>query len=40
MSNIFAREEYRHHSLLTSACRGIICGLGLKGYDLALTALK
>lgn len=40
ISNIFAREEYRHHSLLTSACRGIICGLGLKGYDLALTALK
>ena len=40
ISNIFAREEYRHHSLLTSACRGIICGLGLKGYELALAALK
>ena len=39
LSNIFAREEYRHHSLLTSACRGIICGLGLKGYELALSAL-
>lgn len=39
LSNIFAREEYRHHSLLTSACRGIICGLGLKGYELALNAL-
>ena len=39
ISNIFAREEYRHHSLLTSACRGIICGLGLKGYELALNAL-
>lgn len=39
LSNIFAREEYRHHSLLTSACRGIICGLGLKGYKLALNAL-
>ena len=39
LSNIFAREEYRHHSLLTSACRGIICGLGLKGYELAVNAL-
>ena len=39
LSNIFAREEYRHHSLLTSACRGIICGLGLNGYELAVNAL-
>lgn len=39
LSNIFAREEYRHHSLLTSACRGIISGLGLKGYKLAVNAL-
>ncbi|MBR4774122.1 MAG: type II 3-dehydroquinate dehydratase [Bacteroidales bacterium] len=36
LSNIFAREEYRHHSLITSACRGMICGLGLQGYELAL----
>lgn len=35
ISNIFAREEYRHHSLITSACRGMICGLGLDGYRLA-----
>ena len=39
LSNIFAREEYRHHSLITSACRGMVCGLGLKGYELALRAL-
>ena len=39
MSNIFAREEYRHHSLITSACRGMVCGLGLQGYELALRAL-
>lgn len=39
LSNIFAREEYRHHSLITSACRGMVCGLGLQGYDLALRAL-
>ena len=34
LSNIFAREEYRHHSLITSACRGMVCGLGLQGYSL------
>lgn len=39
LSNIFAREEYRHHSLDTSACRGMICGLGLQGYSFALQAL-
>ena len=39
LSNIFAREEYRHHSLITSACRGMVCGLGLQGYNLALQAL-
>jgi 3-dehydroquinate dehydratase-2 len=39
LSNIFAREDYRHHSLVTSACRGMICGLGLQGYELALRAL-
>lgn len=39
ISNIFAREEYRHHSLVTSACRGMVCGLGLQGYELALRAL-
>ena len=39
LSNIFAREEFRHHSLVTSACRGMICGLGLQGYALALQVL-
>ena len=39
LSNIFAREDYRHHSLITSACRGMICGLGLDGYALAIRAL-
>ena len=39
LSNIFAREEYRHHSLITSACRGMVCGLGLQGYEMALRAL-
>ena len=36
LSNIFAREDYRHHSYISSACRGLICGLGLQGYELAL----
>jgi 3-dehydroquinate dehydratase-2 len=39
LSNIFAREEYRHHSLITSACRGMVCGLGLLGYELAIRAM-
>ena len=39
LSNIFAREDYRHHSLLTSACHGIICGLGIHGYSLAIQNL-
>ncbi len=39
LSNIFARESYRHHSLVTSACKGLICGLGLQGYALAVEAL-
>lgn len=39
LSNIFAREDYRHHSFITSACRGMVCGLGLWGYELALRSL-
>lgn len=36
ISNIFAREEYRHVSLLSSVCKGVICGLGLEGYIYAI----
>ena len=36
ISNIHAREEFRHHSYLTSRCKGMICGLGLRGYELAV----
>lgn len=39
ISNIYAREEYRRHSLLSDACRGVICGLGLEGYRFAIEAL-
>lgn len=36
ISNIFAREEYRRHSLLSDACKGVICGMGLAGYRYAI----
>ena len=36
ISNIHAREAFRHHSYLTSRCKGMICGLGLRGYEFAL----
>lgn len=39
ISNIFAREEYRHTSFLSKNCKGIISGMGLHGYELALIYL-
>lgn len=39
ISNIFAREEFRHHSVISGVCRGIISGFGLKSYELALMSL-
>jgi len=39
LSNIFAREDYRHISYLGKHCKGSISGLGLKGYELAVRAL-
>lgn len=36
ISNIHARESFRHHSYLTPRCKGMICGLGLKGYEMAV----
>lgn len=36
ISNVYAREEFRHISLLAPKCRGSIAGLGLQGYKLAL----
>lgn len=37
ISNIYAREEYRHVSLTARNCRGVISGFGLLSYELALT---
>lgn len=39
ISNIHKRETFRHHSYLTSRCAGMICGLGLQGYELAVRYL-
>ena len=36
ISNIFAREDYRHVSFIGKNCAGSISGLGLKGYELAI----
>jgi 3-dehydroquinate dehydratase-2 len=37
ISNIYAREEFRHKSLITSKCAGLIAGFGLEGYAMAIT---
>jgi 3-dehydroquinate dehydratase II len=39
LSNIFRRERFRHHSYVSLAARGVICGLGAHGYELALEAV-
>jgi 3-dehydroquinate dehydratase II len=39
LTNIYRREPFRHHSYVSQAATGIICGLGAKGYELALDAL-
>ena len=39
LSNIFAREEFRHHSYISPVARGVICGFGPKGYELAIDGL-
>lgn len=39
ISNVYAREPYRHHSYLAKNCRGVICGFGLDGYRLAVASL-
>lgn len=39
ISNVHTREAFRHISLISAACKGIITGFGLKSYELALEAL-
>lgn len=40
LSNIYAREEFRHTSMISPVCAGTIAGLGWRSYTSALTALK
>ena len=39
ISNVHKREEFRHKSMISSACLGVICGFGLDSYRLAVEAL-
>ena len=39
ISNTFKREAFRHHSYITFAATAVICGLGVKGYPLAVDAM-
>lgn len=39
ISNVHQREEFRHHSMISAACKGVICGFGLDSYRLAIEAL-
>jgi len=39
LSNVFRREGFRHHSYVSLAAQGVICGFGAKGYELAVEAM-
>ena len=40
ISNVHQREEFRHHSMISAACKGVICGFGMDSYRLAIEALR
>lgn len=40
ISNVHQREEFRHKSMISCACKGVICGFGLDSYWLAVEALR
>lgn len=39
ISNVHAREEFRHKSIISSACKGVIAGFGLNSYKLAIEGI-
>lgn len=39
ISNVHAREAFRHHSYLSPACKAVMCGFGVQGYPIAVAAL-
>jgi 3-dehydroquinate dehydratase-2 len=39
LSNVFAREEFRHHSTISAVAKGVICGFGAESYLLAIDGL-
>ena len=39
ISNVHQREEFRHHSMISRGCMGVICGFGLDSYRLAIEAI-
>ncbi|MDH6356310.1 type II 3-dehydroquinate dehydratase [Parabacteroides sp. PF5-9] len=40
ISNVYGREPFRHHSMISGACKGVIAGMGMESYHLALIALS
>jgi 3-dehydroquinate dehydratase-2 len=40
ISNVYKREEFRHHSMLAASCRGVIAGFGMDSYRLAVENFK
>ncbi len=40
ISNVYSREEFRHQSMIAAVCAGVITGLGLYSYNLAIEAIK
>lgn len=40
ISNVHAREEFRHKSVLSDACKGVVCGFGVGSYIAAIEGLK
>ena len=39
ISNVHQREEFRHHSMISAACLGVVCGFGLDSYRLGVEAI-